>query len=269
VLHLLCLLTVNCLISAPQSLAEVPTHHPEWIEGPWEVASPSGIDEISFEIETSFSGPTGREQFDWQTINIRVYHRQGGKETWGYFATKDKASPQSYSMQDDHSFELFDGEHLRIHFIDVGELQPFDLDITFSPTSHQWSGNWSHAHQISPVVLKRPEPDSGLKPSVFIADWWATPVSPTWLPAACTSGSRPMACSPRGLIEQFLGLIQERGRSITTGATANFCVCTLSLRPGFFWKDPVAVASRLTTAALCLRIGRYSRAHGRKSLAVG
>jgi hypothetical protein len=199
VLRLLCLLTVNCLISGPQSLAEVPTQHPEWIEGPWEVASPSGIDGISFEIETSSSGPTGREQFDWQTINIRVYHRHGGKETWGYFATKDKASPQSYSMQDDHSFELFDGEHLRIHFIDVGELQPFDLDITFSPTSHQWSGTWSHAHQISPVVLKRPEPDSGRIPSVFVGDWSGDSSKPYLAP-----GSLHIRQSADGLLSAWL-----------------------------------------------------------------
>ena len=56
VLHLLCLLSVNCLITTPQSLQDVPTHHPELIEGPWEVASASGIDGISFEIETSSSG---------------------------------------------------------------------------------------------------------------------------------------------------------------------------------------------------------------------
>jgi hypothetical protein len=195
----LSLLTVNCLISAPQSLAEVPTHHPEWIEGLWEVASPSGIDGISFEIETSSSGPTGREQFDWQTINIRVYHRQGGKETWGYFATKDKASPQSYSMQDDHSFELFDGEHLRIHFIDGGELQPFDLDITFSPTAHQWSGTWSHAHQISTVVLKRPEPDSGRTPSVFVGDWSGDSSKPYLAP-----GSLHIRQSADGLLSAWL-----------------------------------------------------------------
>jgi hypothetical protein len=169
------------------------------IAGSWEVASASGIDGISFEIETSSSGPTGLEQFDWQTINIGVYHRQGGKETWVYFATKDKASPQSYSMQDDHSFELFDGEHLRIHYVDVGELQPFDLDITFSPTSHQWSGTWSHAHQISPVVLKRPEPDSGLKPSVFIGDWSGDSSKPYLAP-----GSLHIRQSADGVLSAWL-----------------------------------------------------------------
>jgi hypothetical protein len=171
VLHLMCLLSASCLFSALQSEAQVPTEHPELIAGPWEVASFSGIDGISFEIETSSSGPTGREQFDWQTMNIRVYHRQGGKETWGYFATKDKATPQSYSMQDDHSFTLFDGERLRIHFIDVTELSPFDLDITFSPTSNKWSGTWSRSGQDLRVILTRPEPNRGVSRSVFVGDW--------------------------------------------------------------------------------------------------
>jgi len=103
-LSLMRILSASLLFSAVQGEAQVPTEHPELIAGPWEVASTSGIEGIFFEIATSFSGPTGREQFDWQTINIRVYHRVRGKETWGYFATKDKASPQSYGMEDDHSF---------------------------------------------------------------------------------------------------------------------------------------------------------------------
>ena len=171
VVRLLCLLSVNCLLSAPGSEAQVPTEHPELIAGPWEVANVSGIDGISFEIVTSSRGPTDREQFDWQALNIRVYHRQGGKETWGYFATKDKASPQSYSLEDDHSFDLFDGERLRIHSVGVTELKSFDLDITFSPTSNKWSGTWSRSGQNLHVVLTRPEPNRGVRPSVFVGDW--------------------------------------------------------------------------------------------------
>jgi hypothetical protein len=164
-------LSVSLLFSAAQGEAQVPTEHPELVAGPWEVASTSGIEGIFFEIVTSSSGPTGREQFDWQTMNIRVYHRKGGKEAWGYFGTKDKASPQSYNMQDDHSFTLFDGEHLRIHFIEVTDLKSFDLDITFSPTSNEWSGTWSRSGQNLHVVLKRPEPNPGVTPRVFVGDW--------------------------------------------------------------------------------------------------
>ena len=90
VLRLLCVLAVSSLVRVPRGEAQVPTEQPELIEGPWEVATASGIDGIFFEIVTSSSGPTGAEQFDWQTISIRVYHREGGKETWGYFGTKEK-----------------------------------------------------------------------------------------------------------------------------------------------------------------------------------
>lgn len=169
--RLMCLLSVSCLLSAPQREAQVPTEHPELIAGPWEVASVSAIDGTSFEIVTSSSGPTDREQFDWQTMNIRVYHREGGKETWGYFATTDKASPQSYSLQDGHSFTLFDGERLHIHFVDGTELKSFDLDITFLPASNKWSGTWSRSGQNLHVVLTRPEPNRGVRPSAFVGDW--------------------------------------------------------------------------------------------------
>jgi hypothetical protein len=55
------------------------------------------------------TGPSGHEHFDWQSIDIRVYHRQAGEETWGYFATSEKATEHLYQMEDDHSFSLFNG----------------------------------------------------------------------------------------------------------------------------------------------------------------
>jgi hypothetical protein len=150
----------------------VPTPHPELIAGPWEVASASGIDGISFAIDTSSVGPTGREQPDSQTMNIRVYHREGGKETWGYFGTgtEDEADQKWHRKQDD-SFTRFDGERLRIHFTDVTDLQSFDLDVTFSSASHEWSGTWSRSGRTLQVVLKRPEPNSDPTPNAFIGDW--------------------------------------------------------------------------------------------------
>jgi hypothetical protein len=174
-LRLMYLLSVICLPSSPQLKPQVPTEHPELVAGPWEIANTSGIDGIIFEMETASSGPTGRESFDWQTINIRVYHREGGKEAWGYFSVNDKASPESYSMQDDHSFSLFDGERLRIHSIDAGELKPFDLDITFSPVSNKWSGTWSRSGQNLHVVLTRPELDRSARLSPFVGDWIGEP----------------------------------------------------------------------------------------------
>ena len=170
-LLLLCVLFTSCVLNASQAQAQVPTEHPELVEGPWEIATLSGIDGISFEVLTSSSGPAGHEQFHWQTISIRVYHREGGKEVWGYFAIKEKASPRSYNLEDDHSLTLFDGERLRIHFVDVTDLKPFDLDITFSATARSWTGNWSHSGRDSRVVLKRPHANPGVAVSAFVGDW--------------------------------------------------------------------------------------------------
>ncbi len=227
-LSLMRILSASLLFSAVQGEAQVPTEHPELIAGPREVASTSGIEGIFFEIATSFSGPTGREQFDWQTINIRVYHREGGKEAWGYFETKDKASPQSYNMQDDHSFTFFDGEHLRIHFIEVTNLKSSDLDITFSPTSNEWSGTWSHSGQNSHVVLKRPEPNPGVTPRAFVGDWAgeSAPNSPQYF----APGSLHIRESIDGVLSAWLdrtvsgtvsGTDRKHDRSITTSGAVN------------------------------------------------
>src|SRR5262245_23402408 len=120
--RLVCLISISAFLCVGQGNRRAPSTNPELIEGPWETTSESGIDGIFL---TSVTGST------WQTIDIRVYHRDKGKETWGYFATNEKATTESYKMQDDHSLTLFDGTHLRIHFVDVTDLKPFDLDLTF------------------------------------------------------------------------------------------------------------------------------------------
>lgn len=159
------------LFGVAPNQVHVPTLHPELVAGPWESVSPSGIDGIFFNIETSSEGPVGHQQIVWQTINIRVYHRQGRKETSGWFATKDKASPELYSMQDDQSFTLFDGERLRIHFTDITDLKPFDLDVTFSANAQAWTGTWSRSGEALNIMLERPSTGGGLAPSAFVGDW--------------------------------------------------------------------------------------------------
>lgn len=80
-IRLICRLSISLVFGSSQEKAQVPTEQPELIAGPWEVASASGIDGIFFEIVISSSGPTGHLQFDGQTMNIRVYHREAQKET--------------------------------------------------------------------------------------------------------------------------------------------------------------------------------------------
>lgn len=157
----------TCAPARPQAQ----TLHPEVIAGPWETRSPSGIDGIFFNIETSSRGPVSYQEIVWQTVQIRVYHRQEAKETAGWFVTNEKATFESYNLRDGHSFALFDGERLRIHFTDVTELRPFDLDVIFSPNAREWTGSWSRGDQAIHVVLRRPSPSAGIIPGDPVADW--------------------------------------------------------------------------------------------------
>jgi hypothetical protein len=88
-----CVLSITMLFSAAQGEPQVPTEHPELIAGPWEVASASGIDGIFFEIETSSSGPTGHERFDWQTMNYSRAPPGRGKGNLGLFWDKGQSQP--------------------------------------------------------------------------------------------------------------------------------------------------------------------------------
>jgi hypothetical protein len=175
-LRLTCVLSLSLLFSVAQQEVQVPTRQPELIAGPWESAHVTEIDGIFFNIVTSTSGANGRRQIAWQTVDIRVYQRRGGKETWAAgFATKDKATSKSYSMQDGESFTLFDGKRLRIHFNDVADNRAFDLDVTFSAAAHNWTGTWSRSGQTFDVVLTRPNPHAGVTPSPFVGDWDGEP----------------------------------------------------------------------------------------------
>jgi hypothetical protein len=171
-LPLFLLLSTSLLLGGTQDRVQAQTLHPELIAGPWETVSASGsIDGVFFQIVTSSSSPVGRPQITGQTVDIRVYHRQERNETGGWFGTEEKATPELYYMQDDHSFTLFDGEHLRIHFIGVSDDKPFDLDATFSPVDQAWTGTWSHSSRSQHVVLVRPSPNTAVRQSAFVGDW--------------------------------------------------------------------------------------------------
>ena len=75
------------LCSGMQDQVQAPTLHPELIAGPWETVSAKGIDGVFFQFATSSFGPSGNPQIAWQTVDIRVYHRQERKETWWRIAS--------------------------------------------------------------------------------------------------------------------------------------------------------------------------------------
>jgi hypothetical protein len=175
-MYLALVLSIGLFSPIAYAQVEAPTLHPEQIAGPWEFSSASGIDGIFFSIETGANGQSGSQQAAWQAMNIRVYHRQGGVETWGWFATDKKATPDAYNTRDEHSFSLFDGERLRIRLVGgASQLRPFDLDLTFSPTTQVWMGTWSRAGQPVQVVLERPNVYAGERPSALVGDWEGEP----------------------------------------------------------------------------------------------
>jgi len=177
-LRLILLLAFCCFLGAAQELSTVSTEHPEQIGGRWETTTSNGVEGIGFEISTSSKGPIGseKEQFDWQDVSIRVYTREDGKETWGYFAARYKAAPHLYDdILEGHSFDLFDGRRLRAHSAEVSGLKQFDLDITFLPGRNKWMGTWSRPGKNEYVTLARPEPKDDAKLSRFAGQWIGEP----------------------------------------------------------------------------------------------
>ncbi|HEY6465606.1 MAG TPA: hypothetical protein VIY69_06420 [Candidatus Acidoferrales bacterium] len=142
---------------------------PEAMVGPWEAASDMGIDGIFFEIRTFSRRPAARQQID-----IGVYHRQNGKEGWGWFEPNGEATAESDSMNYGRAFALFNGKRLRVHF-DYPSfprgLDPFDLDVTFSSDAQDWTGTLSRSGENLDLVLQRPRPVAGVTPNSFVGDW--------------------------------------------------------------------------------------------------
>jgi hypothetical protein len=131
----------------------------EVIEGPWEVATDAGIDGI-------FLTRVG------SATNIRVYHRRGRKEAWGNFGPEREGAGQAdVAEEQKRSFTKFDGEHLRIHYVESDQLKSFDLDVTFSAGAESWVGTWAYSGEVANVALKRPEPKAGVVANPFVGDW--------------------------------------------------------------------------------------------------
>jgi len=220
-----------CFFSGGQDQMHVPILHPELIAGPWETVSASGIDGVFLQFVTSSSGPSGSPQIAWQTVDIRVYHRQENKETSGWFTTTFKAGPESSDVNDDHTSTRFDGQRPRINFTGTTDLKPFDLDIGFSPSEQIWTGTWSHSGGKVRLVLS-------LTPGAFI------------------SGSLAMAYFPLGSTAQCPAWTQEQRQFKATSAMANFYGFTLSPAQDSFWKHPMPWGLPITIAQDCQKIGK-------------
>jgi hypothetical protein len=156
-------------LRAQTSDTAVPLAHPELMAGAWEFVGDSGIDGLFFQIKTFSHRADERQE-----ITIRVYHRQNGKEDWGWFDADDKATAESYNLNYGRAFALFNGERLRIHYDYPGGLKPFDLDVTFSSDTEGWTGTLSRSGASLNVVLGQPSPAAGVTRNPFVGDWLGT-----------------------------------------------------------------------------------------------
>ncbi len=158
-LRTLVLAGVFCGSFLSAAYGQRPISHPELLAGPWELAGPSGIDGIFLSIGTHAQGTTDQPIVTSQAVNIRVYHRQGGHETWGWYSATSSGPADAASV--------FDGQHLHIRSIRNGPA----LDLTFHAERHRWNGTWYHEGQPRDVVLERPHPPLDAAPNPLKGDW--------------------------------------------------------------------------------------------------
>ena len=162
--------SIVCLaFSAPVAYAQVPVDDPDLVGGPWEFTGASGIDGIYLQINAMSHRSPEQQQSTYTGVNVRVYHREAGKETGGWFGATNWAIPESHVTS-------FNGKRLVIHFENVRESRRIDVDLTFSPTSRTWTGTWSRdGSPALPVVLERPHQSPGNTVNAFVGDWEGEP----------------------------------------------------------------------------------------------
>jgi len=107
-----------------------PLVEPELFSGEWETTTASGIHGIHLSLTTDASP----QALSPQLIAIRIYHRQNGREKWGWWGDTNSVSP------------VFDG--VRLH---IG-----DLDVTFDSHLRRWTGAWFLDGESKKVVLEKP-----------------------------------------------------------------------------------------------------------------
>lgn len=153
----------SCLLCPLQ--AQIPVRDLQRLEGPWECRNSTGIHGIFVTAVTLLNEKGSQQDIMSQSINIRVYERQGGQQHWGYF------SPSG----DPNGSTVFESNRLIIHFKDPTDIPAFDLDIRFDAAARHWTGFWSLCGKSQDVVLERPRPKEGVRPSTLVGDWKGYP----------------------------------------------------------------------------------------------
>jgi len=128
---------------------------PATIAGPWECIAQDGIHGVFIKVQGA--GPS-------QTSDIRVYHRQNGKEDGEYFVP---GKPFADSVE-------LDDRHLDIRFTGLGYHNAFSVSLTFDTSAQQWTGTWAACNKTGQAVLTRPHVQSG-NANAMVGDWKGKP----------------------------------------------------------------------------------------------
>lgn len=141
--------------------AQISVRDLQALEGPWECKKPIGGAGVFISADTLLTQRNDRPEITSQSIDIRVFQRQGEQEQGGYFSPSEGIDAST----------VFDGKRLIIHFKDRADISPFDLDVKFDPTASYWTGSWSLCDKSHKVVLERPRPQQEVQASAFVGDW--------------------------------------------------------------------------------------------------
>ena len=148
----------SCVVSAVAH-GQRPILHPETMAGPWELTDTSGIDGFFLFFGTHARGTAEQPVITNQSVTIRVYHRQNGTETWGWYSPRESSTGDATCV--------FDGKHLRIANDRAGVL----VDVTLDAARLRWTGTWPQNGQPRDVVLERPRPLASVALSPFTGNW--------------------------------------------------------------------------------------------------
>jgi hypothetical protein len=104
-----------------------------------------------------------RTETSSQNVHIRLYHREAGKETGGWYTAAGSGAVDEPAVPD--------GEHLRLRGVSDGPI----IDVMFDPGKQRWAGTWTHGGKSQAVILDRPHADPGALPNVLVGDWEGLP----------------------------------------------------------------------------------------------
>jgi hypothetical protein len=157
-----------CAAALAHGAQERPVSHPELLAGAWESARATGVDGIFLSISTHLQGATGQSETSTQNVHIRLYHREAGNETGGWYTASTRDEPA-----------VFDGERLRLRAVSDGPV----IDVRFDLEKQRWTGTWTRGGQSQNIILERPHRGPGATAHPLVGDWEGLPDS---VPAGAT-----------------------------------------------------------------------------------